>query len=249
MSLQTLGLVAGIVGAIFWFFAYIFIIRRDFIDKSCGMPFAALCANISWEITFSFIYPETACETANNVTSANAVGASTSVQTLYDPIARGIHNAATGQEIVNIIWFVLDVFIVITYLRFGRRDFTPLVPQRLFVPSFLAVFGMSIVIVATSVNGLHDCVGLYSAFGMNLLMSVLFPIILLQRANVRSQSFYIALCKMLGTVGFSLHFFAQYPTDAFLTSQYIFIFLFDLLYTVMIYQACKREGINPLARF
>jgi hypothetical protein len=238
VSLSTIGLVAGIVGAIFWFFAYIFIIRRDNLDKSCGMPFAALCANISWEIIFSFVYPETACGTADPLKALT-----------YSPLSRGISPGALGQEIVNIIWFVLDVFIVITYLRFGRRDFTPLVPQRLFIPSFVAVFAMSMIIVGTSVVALNDCIGLYSAFGMNLLMSVLFPIVLLQRASVRSQSFYIALFKMLGTLGFSLHFFSLNPNDAFMNSQYILIFLFDLLYTVMIYQACKREGINPLTRF
>jgi len=32
-------------------------IRRGFKDKTFGMPFAALCANISWEAIFAFVTP------------------------------------------------------------------------------------------------------------------------------------------------------------------------------------------------
>ncbi len=46
-----------IIGGLFWSVTYILIIRRGFIDKTYGMPLAALCANISWEGIFSFIYP------------------------------------------------------------------------------------------------------------------------------------------------------------------------------------------------
>src|SRR5260370_28138461 len=38
-------------------FTYLLIIRRNFLDHTYGMPMAALCANISWEFIFSFIYP------------------------------------------------------------------------------------------------------------------------------------------------------------------------------------------------
>lgn len=46
-----------IVGGIFWSFTYIFIIRQGFKDKTFGMPFIALSANISWEAIFSFVQP------------------------------------------------------------------------------------------------------------------------------------------------------------------------------------------------
>src|SRR6266487_1573231 len=42
---------------IFWTATYILIIRRSFLDHTYGMPLVALCANISWEGIFSFIYP------------------------------------------------------------------------------------------------------------------------------------------------------------------------------------------------
>jgi hypothetical protein len=49
--------VLKISSGIFWSLAYIFIIVRGFKDRTPGIPVLALCANISWEFIFSFIYP------------------------------------------------------------------------------------------------------------------------------------------------------------------------------------------------
>lgn len=46
-----------IIGGLFWSITYVLVIRRGFKDKTFGMPLAAICANISWEAIFSFIYP------------------------------------------------------------------------------------------------------------------------------------------------------------------------------------------------
>jgi hypothetical protein len=42
---------------VLWTATYLLIIRAGFIDKVCGMPLAALCANLAWETIFVFIYP------------------------------------------------------------------------------------------------------------------------------------------------------------------------------------------------
>jgi hypothetical protein len=230
------GLTAGAVGAICWFVAYILIIRRGFMDKSSAMPLVALCANLSWEFIFSFIHPPTNCP-ADMVIVIEGFGRFTREIT---------PNAA--QEIVNFVWFVMDLFIVGAYLAYGRRDFTPLLPQRLFYPTFLVGLVMALIIVGTSVQQFDDCQGLYTAFVMNLIMAILFPIFLLERGSVRGQSFYIAFFKMFGSLGFAIRFYTLNPNSAFLTSQYIFIFLFDLLYLVLIYRQSLKENINPLMR-
>ncbi|MDE1862280.1 MAG: hypothetical protein KGI33_05140 [Thaumarchaeota archaeon] len=46
-----------IVGGIFWSLTYVLIIRKGFADRTYGMPFVALSANISWEAIFSFVHP------------------------------------------------------------------------------------------------------------------------------------------------------------------------------------------------
>ena len=46
-----------VVGGTFWSLTYVLIIIRGFKDKTFGMPFVALSANISWEAMFSFVRP------------------------------------------------------------------------------------------------------------------------------------------------------------------------------------------------
>lgn len=40
-----------------WTLTYLLIIRRGIIDLTYGMPAAALCANLAWEIIYSFVFP------------------------------------------------------------------------------------------------------------------------------------------------------------------------------------------------
>ena len=54
LSIPFLLSVIGCTG--FWIAAYVLIVRRGFKDKACGMPIAALCGNITWEILFSHVY-------------------------------------------------------------------------------------------------------------------------------------------------------------------------------------------------
>jgi len=42
---------------LFWIITYILIIKQGIKDKRYGMPMVAICANISWEFIFSFMYP------------------------------------------------------------------------------------------------------------------------------------------------------------------------------------------------
>ena len=39
------------------FAIYVMMLRREIIDKVPAIPVLALCANVSWEITYAFIYP------------------------------------------------------------------------------------------------------------------------------------------------------------------------------------------------
>jgi len=57
MPSQELQDALKIIGGIFWTLTYILIIRRGLQDKTYGMPFAALSANIAWEFIFSFVHP------------------------------------------------------------------------------------------------------------------------------------------------------------------------------------------------
>lgn len=202
-----------ISSGLFWTLVYILIIKRGFEDKVLGMPLVALCANISWEFIFSFIYP---------------------------------HDAP--QYYVNIVWFLFDVVILVQALKFGKFDFNPRLPLKLFYPAFALTFLMSFCAVLLVSREFKDWDGKYAAFGQNLMMSVMFVSMLLRRASVKGQSIYIALFKMIGTLLPSILFFLYYPKSLLLDYLYVSIFIFDLIYFVMLYRKCLEERINPWAR-
>lgn len=150
------------------------------------------------------------------------------------------------QLYVNYIWFALDVVIVLQFLKYGRNEFPNI--QRW---QFFAMFALGISIAAPMILAvnfqLQDEVGAYAAFGQNLMMSVLFVTMLINRNGVKGQSFYIGLFKMVGTGLNSLAFYMYKPMaqESYLL-QFLFvtIFIFDLIYTVGIYQKCKNNKVS-----
>ena len=105
----------------------------------------------------------------------------------------------TDQVIVNIVWLIFDIFILITYFKFGRNEsnlsnkmfylwsiigiLTSIITQYLFIKEFGLVLGSS-----------------YSAFLQNLLMSILFIDLLNKRQSSKGQTMLIAISKCLGTI-------------------------------------------------
>ena len=59
---------AVMVGSgVFWTLTYLLIIRQGFRDRTYGMPLAALCANLSWELIFSFVHPHDPLQRSVNI--------------------------------------------------------------------------------------------------------------------------------------------------------------------------------------
>ncbi len=187
-----------------WMIVYLLLIYRGFRDRTYGMPIAALCANISWEFIFSFVYP-------------------------HKP----------PQLYIDIIWFLLDCVILWQAIRFGKAEFArpgfyPLLALGL-ITAFAAIVTMS--------HEFQDWVGRYSAFSQNLMMSILFVFMLLQRQSTRGQSIWIGVFKMVGTLLPSLLFFFSQPNAPYMNFLFISIFIFDLLYIVLIYRQQKAEKV------
>lgn len=51
------GIIFQLSSGLLWAAAYWLIINQGFMDKTTGVPWAALVANMAWETTFAFIYP------------------------------------------------------------------------------------------------------------------------------------------------------------------------------------------------
>lgn len=193
----------------FWTLTYLLIIRRGFLDRTYGMPLVALCANISWEFIFSFLYP-------------------------HGPV----------QRPVNIVWFSLDLVILFQMLRYGPSEFGGL-SKRAFYAMFGLALATSFCAVLSVTYEFDDWDGAYSAFGQNLLMSVLFWAMLRVRGSPRGQSVSIALSKMLGTGLASLAFYLYSPLSAgsiLLPFLYVAIVTFDLIYVFAMARAQSTVG-------
>jgi hypothetical protein len=196
---------------IFWTATYLLIIRRSFLDHTYGMPLVALCANISWECIFSFIYPP-----------------------------------AIIQHVVDLVWFSLDVVIFLQLLRFGPREFADLSKRVFYALCGLALVTSFGAVLLTTI-AFHDS-GVYSAFGQNLMMSVLFLTMLYRRRSLRGQSISIAVCKLIGTAFASLAFFlfsSLSHRSVLLPFLYVAIFAYDIIYVGMVYRQQRATTEKP----
>ncbi|TXK81440.1 hypothetical protein [Paenibacillus sp. N3.4] len=180
--------------AFFWTITYIIIIYKGFRDRTCGMPIAALCANITWEFLFSFVMP-------------------------FHPL----------QQIISIVWFLLDCLILFQFLYYSKNLYPKWRMQTivfsLLIIALLLHYGMAI--------EFDDPQGKYSAFGINLMMSILFIKMVIE-LDLYGQSKYIAYAKMIGTVCASLYCYSLYPHSLLLNMMYILTFILDVIYVTLV---------------
>lgn len=162
-------------------------------------------------------------------------------------------------------WTLLDGAILVQCLRFGADDFADPWVRRWFRPLLLAIIAFTALVLRALIREFHDAIGWYTAFGQNLLMSTLFVAMLLRRRDVRGQSVYIGLAKLLGTwFAFVLALFWSPPTlhehwktllppgyqpiAPLLVTIYAGTLAFDLLYVALLVRACRAQNVNPWRR-
>ncbi len=152
------------------------------------------------------------------------------------------------QRYIDVAWFMLDVVVLYQVVVFGKSDFTNKL-AGLFYPGLVLGLFLSLWATLAITYEFRDWNGVYSAFGGNLLMSILFVAMLLRRNNVCGQSMYIALFKMAGTLSASILSFTYNPSSPLLGFLYIAIFLFDAIYVVLLYAQHTELAIDPWKRF
>ena len=192
---------------VLWTLTYLLIIRQGFLDRTYGMPLVALCANLSWEVTFSFVYP---------------------------------HDLP--QRAVNVVWLSFDLVILLQLLGHGPREFAGL-PRRAFYAMFVLALATSFGAVLAVTLEFGDIDGVYSAFGQNLMMSILFIAMLYSRRSLRGQSVWIALSKMAGTAlaSFAFYFYdPDYEGSVLLLFLYVAILVYDGIYVGLTAAAARR---------
>jgi hypothetical protein len=204
----------------------------------------AIASGIFWLITYLLIikrgYQDKACGMPMAALCLNIS---------WEFIFSFVHPHSGVQLIINIAWFILDVIIVVQFLRYEifRRPEGISVP--LFYAAFLSILATSFLTVLLVTREFSNWVGNYAAFGQNLLMSILFVRMLLERKDLAGQSLYIGLAKMLGTLCPSMLVFIYAP-DSHLTVFFAWaILFFDLAYIGLFLRKSRQAGLNPLTRW
>lgn len=158
------------------------------------------------------------------------------------------NDAVTVQTYINFIWCGFDLVIAYTYFRYGRKDFAQHEDVKWFIPWSLAAFAISFGIIYVSAVEFGSHWGpIYTAFAQNLMMSVLFIGLLTKRKNVDGQSIYAALLKWLGTAAPTILFYGRTGSQLVLILG-IGCFIYDALYTYLLYRKFQELGLNPFTR-
>lgn len=153
------------------------------------------------------------------------------------------------QLYINYAWFFLDLVIVMQYLKFGKFEFSKHFSESFVYAAFFSILAVSFLnmLFITYDFGVEKG-AIYTAFQINLIMSMLFIFMLLSRGDIKGQSIYIAIAKMIGTVCASISIYLSVRSSMLLIFLYLSIFLFDLVYSVLLHIKIKEQGINPWKR-
>jgi hypothetical protein len=140
-------------------------------------------------------------------------------------------------------WLVIDVLLVYQLFRWGQKEQTIPELRRFFPWVVVATFGLGVWGQYAYVASYTDRLGLVGAFGVNLVMSIMFVFFYFaRRDDGRGLSKPGAVFKMLGTLGTSIecHYVVglidvEMASLAFLTFLCVSIFLFDCLYIALVF--------------
>jgi hypothetical protein len=239
---DQLVLVTFAVEAFFWLGAYGLIIWHAFRERIHGMPVVAMCGNISWEIILGVgLYP--ACPAYWADCPAGVMGPLTLAAALLDGV------------------------ILYTILRFGRDQFQIPWLRRYFPGLVFAGIALSFSLIYTfmtdvytrniygaAVNGTVPPFlqaglqgGIYTGWGLALMMGLLFIALITSRGDLRGQSFYIALFMLLGNVGaFLFDLTAASTMPALIYVLVAATLSVNAAYVLMVYRKARELGLNPL---
>ncbi len=177
--------------------------------------------------------------------------AAMAVNLAWDSIASFVYPVPAPQVYFEMLFAVFDVVILYQLLKFGRKEFPTLTPPQFYGAVVLTLVTAAAMSLSITLE-FKDYSNVYAGFGGNLMGSIVFVTMLLQRNDVRGQSFYIALAKWLGTGAASLGV-TLFPVPGFAGSILLPIlclgmFVYDLIYVGLVYRQCRAQGIVPWRR-
>jgi len=215
------------IGGLFWTVAYILIFFKGMKDKSYGMPLVPMAFNFTWELIHSFIYP-----------SSHSIS-------LY----------------FNISWFLIDLGIVYTYFKYSYNSFNNFYSIKKVHWLGLSIFTFFIAFMLNFYgelffSGLQNEITkelLYAEVMVGFIVFLLIPtcmiVRLFQQKDSMGQSFTIALCLTISIIFYTLEIsfnpFHHQWGNPFMMLLMASCVIFQLYYTILIYNKLIQEGLNP----
>ncbi len=152
-----------------------------------------------------------------------------------------------------LVWFLPNLVILYTCLRWGPADFTNRFIQRWFYPLFAVGFLLGLYAEWAFMKAYNDIYGVIIGWMLGIIIGGLMIAMLLRRGSVRGQSVYIALFILLGnTCGYFQNLLLPMPPPPFPVALMHPLALCALtvnaIYLLMVWDQCRQEGIDPLRR-
>lgn len=206
-----------VLSGLCWAIVYVEAVRVGVRDRTYAIPIFALGLNLAWEALYA-------------------------VHGLFmSPGAGAFVRMHTG---INLVWVAFDVAILWTFFKFASNEWPQLGRSLIYLMGALAlVVGVAVQIAFYAEFGPRDG-GIYAAFAQNLLMSVLFLNMLVQRRGPRGQSMVIAFAKMVGTLAptISLGFLSGF--NPYVVVLGLLCLLFDSLYALGLWSVKDAHGVT-----
>jgi hypothetical protein len=205
----------GMGCTLLWCLTYVLIILRARRDRVPAMPFAAMCANVAWEILYSFVFL---------------------------PPGHWTDSEVWPHVLANLVWLALDVVIVATWLRYASADrpASPAPGWRVPVLALGLASALAVIIGIQRQFGALDgkLPGTTASCLRSLMMSALFVAMALRRNSMSGQSLPIALAKLSGSAMGSVFLYCSGFHSFFWVTLYVLTFLFDSIYTAKLFTLC-----------
>jgi hypothetical protein len=224
-----------ILGNVLWIIAYLLIIRAGCRDRICGIPLLAICLNITWELFFFLRCPLVPpCDVAKEA------------KCLCPPLG-------LAGELILAIWLLLDVAILYQLLWFGRaQQFIPEI-RRFFYSVVAGTLLFAFLWHYSYITFYEDRSGIEDAWGINLVMSGLFILMLFMRPGLKGLSPGAAVAKMLGSALNALGLlvmrpfpFPHHKNPTMMYFLFLTVFCLDLAYVWLLLDRRRHADLEPL---
>ena len=169
-----------------------------------------------------------------------ALGLNVAWEGIYSFVYFFIRKEICAQAFANTAWFLLDILLVYTYIKFGKQEVKNETEKKFFVPwtliSLLSCFVLQVLFIYEF--GLIEGEK-YSAFLQNIVMSICYLYMLNSRGSSRGQTMTIAWAKCIGTLTPTI--IGLMENNMFIVVTGIICFVFDVPYIFALSHVKKLE--------